>query len=155
MSQATINGNEIFTTYGLTIMAGMETFLAYPKRKDSVSHDWPEEEGIDIDLSEPHFEAREFTLKVLLMGADRADFKTKYYGLFAELSSANNMELYFTDIDQTFTVYFKTQQNVSKVKRRLDTQNVGVTFDLVFGESDPNDNIDVFIVTDLDEFIIA
>lgn len=153
--QATLNDNDIFSAYGLTIMSGMETFLAYPKRKDSVSHDWPEEEGIDIDLSEPHFEAREFTLKVLLMGADRTDFKAKYYSLFAELSSANNMELYFTDLDQIFTVYFKAQNNVSKVKRKLDSQNVGVSFDLVFGESDPNDNIDVFIVTDLDEYIIA
>lgn len=156
MSQGTISGYDLKNDFGLTITGGIPSFLAFPKRKASVQHDWPEVDGIDIDLSEPTFEARQFTLSVVLSANSRADFKNKYYGLFTLLKQEGILQLYFSDIDQTFYVYFNEQQNVKKLAKKINTDKVGIQFDLVFGEINPEDNIeDVYIITENDEFLIA
>lgn len=155
MEQGTINGYA-FSIFGITISTGMASFLAFPKRKDSVENNWQEEDGIDKDLADPHFAARDFTLNVNLAADSRADFKTKYYGLYNELKSSGTIELYLADLDETYYLFYKDQQNFKKLKRKIDGPFVRVSFELLFGEISPEDNIDdTYIVTDQDEYIIA
>lgn len=155
-SQGTIDGYDWKTSFGAIITGGIPSFLAFPKRKDSVQHDWPEVDGIDIDLSAPTFEARQFTLSITMDATGRDDFKTKYYGLFTVLKQLGSRTLYFADIDLEFTCFFVEQQNVKKNIRKMNGPKVSVSFDLIFKETDPADNIDdVYIITENDEFIIA
>lgn len=155
MSQGTLNDYD-FAVFGLTINNGMADFLAFPKRKDSVEHDWPEEDGIDKDLADPHFASREFRLTCTLSATSRDDFKAKHFGLYNELKSSGTVELYFADLDETFYVFYKEQEGFKKLSSRINSSNIDVQFDLIFGEINPADNIDdTYIVTDLDEYIIA
>lgn len=150
-----LNGKDLFTIFGLVISGGSDTFLGFPKRKESLVHSWPEEQGIDIDLSEPNFEAREFKLICNLISAGRTEFWTKYNGLFTELSTQGTHNLYIKDLDRTFLIYYKSQENIGKITQ-LDKDRVAIKFDLVFGETNPEDNIEVvYLVDETDRFLIA
>lgn len=152
----TLNGKSLKGLFGTLISGGSGSLLIYPKRKDSLSTDWPEEEGIDIDLSDPTFEAREFTLNMTLLADSLADFKSKYNGLFTELSGQDTHELYIGDHDTTYIVYYKSQANFKKLVNSFNNGKVGVTFDLVFGETNPDDNIPaVYLVDDQDRYLTA
>jgi hypothetical protein len=152
-----INGKDLKAIFGTVILKnGSDTFLAFPKRKDSLNHDYPEESGIDIDLSAPEFAAREFTLKVALLATDRPDYWSKYNGLFTELSQAGTHTLHLEDLGKDFLIYYKAQTNVTKLVRLNNGANVGSTFDLVFGEADPRSNIEaVYLGTDTHTYLIV
>jgi len=152
----TLNGKILKDLFGAVISGGSGSLLAYPKRKESLSTDWPEEEGIDIDLSAPTFEAREFTLNMALLAESLADFKSKYNGLFTELRGQDTHELYIADHDTTYILYYKSQSNFKKLVNSFNNGKVGVTFDLVFGETNPDDNISaVYLVEDQDRYLTA
>lgn len=154
--QYKLNGNDLLERFGVRVKNGAGTLLQFPKRKESTSSNWPEQDGIDIDLGDPHFESREFRLTCTLIGNSREDFKTKYYGLFTELKKQYSQELYSTDLDETFHLYFKEMESLRKLSRRIDSKLVGVEFELVFGEVNPNDNIPVvYLVDEQNNFLIA
>lgn len=154
--QALLGGSDIKELYGLLISGGIPSLLALPERKDSLNHDWPEEPGLDIDLSNPQFKARQFTFNCAIIADDRDDFFSKYNGLFTALSVEGVIPLYINDHDRTYNVYYISQQNCTKLSKIINTTKVGIKFDLVFGETNPADNIPaVYLVDDQDRFLTA
>jgi len=152
----TLNGHDLKGLYGLVISNGTVQFLALPARKASVNHDWPEETGLDIDLANPNFSAREFTLSCAVIADSRDDFMSKYNGLFTELSGLDTHALYLEELGQTYQIYYKSQANLTKLSKINNTTKVGVKFDLVFGERDPADNMEpVYLVDENANFIIC
>lgn len=150
-----LNGKNLYNVFGLMVNSGSDTFLRYPKRKDSLSNNWLDENGLDIDLEAPRFESREFTLKCTLEATGRADFWNKYNGLFTELGGTGTHTLYVPDLDKTYTLFYKEQNNLSKLTN-LANNVVYVSFDLVFGETNPTENIEpVYLVDSDDRFLIA
>lgn len=154
--QATLNGYDIKETFGLVITAGMDAFLDFGAAKETTEHDFPEVDGMDKDLPGVKFEAREFVITFTLKAAGIDDFKTKYWGLRTALKSPGLKELYYADHDETYYVYYKKQENRKQLTRSIGSSDVGLQFDLVFGETDPGANIeDVNIITENDEYLIA
>jgi hypothetical protein len=152
----TLDGFDLKATYGLVISNGTVQFLQFPTRKASVSHDWPEENGVDIDLDTPFFEAREFTLTCALIADNRDDFMNQYNGLFTQLSGLDTHALYMEETGQTYQVYYKSQANLTKLSKINNTTKVGVKFDLVFGETNPYDNFEpVYLIDENDNFIVG
>ncbi|MEO6522255.1 MAG: hypothetical protein ABIN91_11295 [Mucilaginibacter sp.] len=150
-----LNGKN-FNLFGLIIPHnGSDSFLLFPARKQSLSYDFPDESGIDIDLTTPQFSAREFTLKLSMVANNRADFWTKYNGLFTELSLPGTTTIYLDDADKSFLVYYKSMSDITKLSVLNSSGQVGCSFDLVFGEADPRSNIDVvYLDADLNDYLI-
>lgn len=139
----------------LKVLKRPDSFLALPALKASVEKDWPEEMGIDKDLGDPKYEAREFTLSCGMKGSNRADFVMKINGLFTMMRIEGSHALYLEWLDATFAVYYKNMANF-KVVSKLTAGEVYATFDLILGEMNPDDNIDpVYLVDDAGAFIIA
>lgn len=154
--QATLNDYDFEAIYGAVINDGMDSFFNYGDAKETLEHSFPEVDGIDKDLTSPKIAAREFVITITVTGQGRADFKTKYWGLRTELLSGGLHELYFTDHDETYHVYYKKQQNIKKLTTSMNGDEVALQFDIVFAETNPGDNIeDVYIVTEGDEYLIA
>lgn len=150
-----INGKDFWTIYNVFVELGSEDFMSYPSRKDSLSVDFQDENGIDIDLAAPRFAAREFRLKCVLSASTRDEAKMKYGALFTELASAGTHNLYIADNDENYTVYYIRQENCSKISM-LSSGYASLSFDLIFGETDPTVNVKpVYLVDHLDRFIIA
>src|SRR3569833_649769 len=103
--QATINGYDILTTFGLVISKGMDAFMGFGTAKATVEHDFQEVNGTDKDLPGVRVEAREFPITfTLIEAADLADFKTKYWAFRTLLFSPGLKELYYADHDETYYI---------------------------------------------------
>ncbi len=58
-----IDGIDIYAEYGVFIEGdGYNELLSFPALKEPDKNDWPEEHGIEIDLSEPRLQSREVTI---------------------------------------------------------------------------------------------
>jgi hypothetical protein len=152
----TLNGKDLKNVFGAVITGGTASLLAYPKRKASYETNWDDEDGDDIDIADPKFEARVFTLNVSVVGNGLDDFNSKYNALFTELKQGGTHELYIEDHDRTYVLYYQNQQNLSKVTRSLQLSKAGVKFDLLLSETNPNNNIiPVYLTDDQDRFLTA
>lgn len=156
-----LNNKNLETVFGMFVeRGGLNDFLAFPKRKSSLEHNWPDVNGNDIDLSSPTFEARQFTLKCALIATGENEqekndnFWNLYNGLFTELSGEGTHELYLSTIDRTYSVYYVDQASVSKVA--YEDNRMIIKFDLIFQEADPFTNIQkVYLVDEDDNYLIA
>lgn len=133
MAAYKLNGKDLKEIFGVVISNGSDTFLAFPERKDSLENNWPDEDGIEVDLNDPTFQAREFRLNCALVASGRVDFKTKYYALFTELKRSGTHTLLIQDLDQEYEVFYKKQENITKLTQ-IDRDKVAVKFDLIFRE---------------------
>lgn len=83
-----IDGIDIQESYGVYVAAnGYNGVLSFPPLKQPDFNDWPEREGIDVDLSNPVLDNKEFQLGLTgVFGADVAGFfallKTGVYHIF-------------------------------------------------------------------------
>lgn len=137
IGEYSINGNDIHTAYGLTVTEGVGTLLDMPDRKPSYQHDWEDENGIEVDLSTPLFQARQITLNVVLSANGYADFWAKYKALFEVLSSPGLLELYCADLGSTFNLYYTSSTNFNRHTRLRNSNKVIMSFTLVFIEPNP------------------
>lgn len=130
----TINGKNLLTQFGLIIQTGTAGLLEFPERKESISNDWSDENGIERDLAAPKFKDNEVTLKCGILANDDTAFWAFYDALFIELSRPNFQELYIDDHSRAYQVFYKKSGNFNKVTKRLKGlgTKVFVKFDLTF-----------------------
>jgi len=143
-----LNGADLREAYGLIVEGGSGSFLALPARKEPLSHDFRDRDGLDVDLWQPRFRAREFTLSCALCAPGRDAFWARYNALFTELAGSGAHELEIADLARKFRVYYKEQRNVRKLTP-LDGAAGGawLRFDLVLAEASWEDNMDrVYLV---------
>lgn len=61
-----IDGISICNRFGVWVTkGGYNGLLAFPAMKEPESNDWPEEDGIEVDLSDPKLEPKEATISFL------------------------------------------------------------------------------------------
>ena len=156
-----LNNKDIRALFGLYIERdGYDDFLSFPKRKESLKKNWADQNGQQVDLSEPFFEPRQFRLKCVLKAIGntiqekKENFWNQYNALFTELKQPGSLDLYIEALGKTFTLFYVDQANVDK--KGIETKRMFITFDLIFEETDPSINIpDVFLVDENDNFLIA
>lgn len=93
-----IDGFDAFEVFGLFILKnGYENLLSFPRFKKLESNDWFEEDGLEVDLSNPVFEPNEFSIEFGFVGS---------YARFIELRNFLNESTYkvfsFTEIERNF-----------------------------------------------------
>jgi hypothetical protein len=151
-----LNGYNLKVHFGSIVNNGKAALFGWAKRKASLTQEFMDENGTQTDLDDPKYEAREIVLHCSTMANSRGDFKQKYFGLMTELQSMGTKEFYFSDPDHTVYLFYKEMRNPRKLSARFDSDNVGMDYDLVFGDTDPTINLPpVYIVTELDEYLIA
>lgn len=68
-----IDGIDAFDCYGVFVVEnGYTTLLSWPALKKVESIEWPDEDGIDADLSAPVLDSREFTVNFGTVDTERA-----------------------------------------------------------------------------------
>jgi len=156
-----LNNKDFKTTFGTIVeLGGTDAFIQFPDKKDSLSHNFPERNGIDKDLTNPKFNARKFKLMCVLTakGADEAATKAEFWrlwdGMFTELSGSGVHELFLDAWLRSFQVEYLSQANVKR--ETLEPTQIVVSFELNFGELDPFSNIQkVYLVDHNDRYLIA
>ena len=49
-----IDGIDIFSAYGANITDGLESLFLFPAIKEPESNDWPEEDGVEVEIGRAH-----------------------------------------------------------------------------------------------------
>jgi hypothetical protein len=111
---------DVYATYGLLVSEGKAAFEAFPQRKDSLSHDWPEQHGTDIDLMQPRFADKKVALRCIFVGKSAADLLGKKANFLAALCSPGWHTWRVDDHDNhTYAVYYEDATGWSSPSRRL------------------------------------
>ena len=127
-----LNGQDVFATWGVAIEKGLGTFLLPHEPKERIQHDWPEEPGLDIDLSPVELQAKEVTLRCWIAANGLEDFDIKYAAFFAELSKSQMHEWRVVDHEKTYAVIYKAAKNGDKASGTLLRNRAYFRFDLIF-----------------------
>lgn len=70
-----IDDIDIYARYGVVITSGgYNDLLCFPALKEPDANDWPEEDGVEVDLEAPVLEAKEVTISFLSGQPDTGDF---------------------------------------------------------------------------------
>lgn len=73
-TQLFIDNEDVLTRFGISLGAGaFDELLAFPPLKEPEKNNWPEEEGIEVDLATPCLQKKELTLSFLREGAEGMD----------------------------------------------------------------------------------
>lgn len=65
-----IDNVDMYLRFGAVfISGGCDDILTFPALKEPVKNDWPEEDGVEVDLSEPKLDSKEITLDFFVVDA--------------------------------------------------------------------------------------
>jgi hypothetical protein len=147
----------IFIVYfGVGVESGSSDLLKFPDRKDSVTHDWIDENGIDIDLSRVFLASREATFNMWLLADDENDFWTKYNLFLSYLTKPGLRRLTISEFNRDYYVFYKKMVTLSRLTRIKDVNKVALKFSVTFIEQDPTTNAEpTFLVDDFSRFLIS
>lgn len=106
-----IDGIDIYEYYGVfVIQNGYNDMIAFPQLVEPESNDWFEEDGLEVDLSNPVLSPYSFKLK---MASSGADFVFNEFLTF--LNSSVYHEFYFKDIERRFIFRISDSANNSQL----------------------------------------
>lgn len=131
--QAYFDNIDIYDEFGVVITKkGYNNLLDFPALKEPVFNDWPEEDGIEVDLENPVLEARTITISFVVakQGMDANDF-------ISFLSRPGYHELYIPFLKQKWSIRMNAQSS--------NMISTGITnFSLQFTEDiiPRNENVD-------------
>lgn len=80
-----LDSTDLWNGYHTIILDGTTDFLKYAPKKESTEYNWPDQHGLDVDLSTPKFAARTITLNCAIICDDRTDFFDNYTALINQL----------------------------------------------------------------------
>lgn len=120
----TIDGEDIFTKYGVVVSdGGLASLVRWPSLKEVESNDWFEEDGLEADLSAPRLASRDVEIPLsLVRGND-------ILGLLAMLGSKTFHEVYSPDLGMTFRLRYVSCGSVSTVGGEVGTASVTMADD--------------------------
>lgn len=122
-----IDGEDAYADYGVYVTSGSyESLLSFPPLKSIDSNDWPEEDGVEADLTEPKLNTREFALKFAANNKAGAD------DFFDIISDEAYHTFNFTEVGRTYKLRLVSQKNLSIVRNAK-------LFDLQFANDFPFD----------------
>lgn len=151
-----IDSIDAWEAFGVIISKGLDEFLRIPERKDSITHDWMDRDGIDVDTSNTYFKERDISLQVALIANSESDFWNKYEKLVNQLRKPGTRRIEVTELARSFYVFYKACASFGLLTRITGTAQVACKFTLVFTEQEPNiNNTNVFIITEENQFLIT
>lgn len=99
-----IDGTDVYLSYGVFVtQGGYNGLVNYPALKAVLYNDWPEEDGIEADLSNPVLNTKDFTVS---FACNKKGQLTYFFGLLSDMSYH---KFEFRDIGKTFILRLVAQ----------------------------------------------
>jgi hypothetical protein len=106
-----IDGKDAYAHYGISIVQdSYANIFAFPPLKGIDSNDWPEEDGVEADLSEPRLDTREFPIKFA------AQNRIGVGDFFDIVSDEAYHTFYLAEAERTCKLRLVSQQNINTVR---------------------------------------
>ncbi len=115
-----IDGRDAYTTFGVFVAdGGYNGLVQYPSLKTPDSNNWPEQDGIEVDLSDPKLDSKTFSMKfagtlyfsvrnLIDYLSDEAyhEFDFREIGIVRTIRLTDNADRHTVDPLKTFTLNF-------------------------------------------------
>jgi hypothetical protein len=154
-----IDGKDLWTVYNMIVESGSDSFLKYPSKKESITHDWLDSNGLDVDLSRIFFNARDLVLNAAIIADSTEQFWLVYESFIAHMAQPELRRIEVGEFgDRSFYAYYKECNNFQRFTRVkvADGEKVACKFTIVFTETNPSLNSqNTYIVDDAGRFIIT
>nr|DAL02901.1 MAG TPA: hypothetical protein [Caudoviricetes sp.] len=115
-----IDGHDAFTEYGIFVeQNGYRQIIQYPAFKKLDTTEWPDDDGIEVDLESPQLDTRTLQIQFCIVNVRYAE------DLFDELSNGSYHTFEFTELKRTWRL--RMTQNGS-FKSRIKLGKITVSF---------------------------
>ena len=156
-NQYYLDGIDLWTTFGITIRkGGLNDFLRLPKRKDSINHDWLDEDGLDIDLTRNFYAPKDITLPCFIV-ADTEDLFWQQYNNFLNVLKRPGTRRFSVSVfGYDYYVYYRECVLYEKLTPFKQTGKLFCQFTLVVVEVKPGfGNKSTFLIDETNRFLIT
>lgn len=155
-----IDGKDFWTIFSIIVESGSDDFLKYPSKKDSITRDWSDADGVDVDLSQVFFNSRDISLRCSILANDAADFWAKYEGFIYQWKQPGYHRIQVGQFGlRSFYCFYKDTSAFTRFTRVLDDEGhvkVACKFTISMTEGEPVlTNNDTFIVDEENRFLIT
>jgi hypothetical protein len=99
------NEYKTFVTNG-----GYNGLIEFPDLKDVEKNDWPEEDGIEVDLSDPKLASREFAISLAFTGTQE-----QFFDFVKFITTGAVHEWNFINIGRTYNLRYVSSSDISNV----------------------------------------
>lgn len=110
-----MDGTDCWTAYGISMDGTNNALLAFPERKDSLSFNYTDQDGLSIDLTAPAFKARQMKLSFWLMATNSTTFWTQYQSWFSALTSPGSRSIFISELQSTVSLFYVGTDSLDKV----------------------------------------
>lgn len=141
MSQDSISSIQLSTAFGIFITSGYNDLMQMHETKERYTHDWGDENGIQIDHAAPiYFKEKKITLEMLMLANSEVDFWSKYKAFFQLITKPGTFRLYIEELSRSFYCYYQSSSSFSKLTslKHEEYEGIGVKFNLVLIEPEPS-----------------
>lgn len=119
-----INNQDVYDTWGIVFLRGAyEELMKFPKRKDSYSLSYADENGALRDVDAPTYESQSYNLVALIIGNDSADLFLKLNNFRNYILNAGYFTFDVTDLNIRFTMLYDNMTQTELKQRLNDGQN--------------------------------
>jgi hypothetical protein len=125
-----LDGLDIYSTYRAMIAkGGYAQLLNQPQRKPSLTNNWLDQDGLEIDLVNAQYEAMDVDVPFYII-ADNDEYVAYNDAFFAALMAPGERSLVVVSLMKDFAIYYKETLNYEVVRGKSKTT---VQFTVRFG----------------------
>lgn len=137
-----INNKDAYTIFGVSLLRGSyNEIMAPPTPRERLQHEALDVNGTLVDtISELYYKERKYSIDILIVGSNYADFWTKYNAFFAEISTPGAFTLKVADLGVTVTLLYEGATCVKK-PRSLRSGRVAVQYKVEVKEFNPTNRL--------------
>lgn len=152
-----IDSMDLWVHFKVGVESGSDDFLKMPKRKESITRNWQDENGIEVDTSRPFFEAKEIELKCHIIADNEQDFWENYYRFLNILKKPGYRRISVIELQRNFYVIYKDCTVYKRFTRLLSINKVACKFVLKLQEGliATGMELDTYIVDEQNRFIVT
>ena len=156
-----LDGMDIWNNFNIGIQDGLAKFIPLTKRKDSITNNWSDQNGIDVDVSRHFFSERTVSLNCWIFTESENEFWTKRNAFIQQWAKPGLRRLTVTAHQgRSYFVIFQEVSGYTQVKshtlKNLPDNMIVHEFTITLLEPQPQaDYGDVFIAADNGEFLIV
>ncbi len=152
-----IDGMDIYTVFGMFVEEGTDDFLKFAARKESITHDWKDSHGIDVDATRVFLKEKEVNLKVNFIVTSEADFWLKYDAFIAQMTLPGKRRIEPKELgDRQFYCLYKECTALTRFTRIKNSSKIAIKYNVKFVDTNENFTpVAVFIVDEDGRFLVT
>lgn len=150
-----MDGADLWVHFNIGVESGSDDFLKMPKRKDTISHNWLDENGLDVDLSRTFLEAKQIELKCHLLADNEAQFWDCYNRFMAALTKPGIRRITVAEFDRDFYCFYNECNIYTRFTRLKTVNKIACKFSVKLTERVPYMSTATFVIDDAGRFLIT